>query len=115
MVPSKNSLRTNINVNGTGIQEVGRKVCANYPRRFSALGGDKQLFLCCPTKLGFCVVSSLEKCFRFGKTPNDVVVLTYIAVTVRRLSSITLNPAFSFSAVDSNCQLVFVPKRCVSR
>ena len=71
-------------------------------------------FSCCRTKLGFSVVSSQGKCFWFGKTPNDVVVFTYIAATVHRLSSINLKPAFSYSAVDSSCQLVFVPKRCVS-
>ena len=71
-------------------------------------------FSCCRTKLCFSVVSSQGKCFWFGKTPNDVVVFTYIAATVRRLSSINLKPAFSYSAVDSSCQLVFVPKRCVS-
>ena len=72
-------------------------------------------FSCCPTKLGFSVVSSQGKCFLFGNTPTEEVVFTYIAATVCRLSSINLNPAFSFSAVDSSCQLVFVPKRCVSQ
>ena len=70
-------------------------------------------FSCCPTKLGFSVVSSQGKCFLFGNTPTEEVVFTYITATVCRLSSIHLNPAFSYSAVDSSCQLVFVPKRCV--
>ena len=72
-------------------------------------------FSCCPTKLGFSVVSSQGKYFLLGNTPTEEVVFTYITATVCRFSSINLNPAFSFSAVDSSCQLVFVPKRCVSR